>query len=186
MYRAFLPVEPDEVRELRPETTPPRPRRLLARVVFSVVVVVGLLGVIQLLSRSSGGSPCSDQQQAAWDAIDHFAALAPGDGQLPGCAASFETDADARTVLDHYQDTLVAQGWTITSRQDPTAGLPTPTPPTSDDPSALAVPRLNGSLVAERDGLELLVDQDVGWAIRGKDADLLLVGTVYVVLSERQ
>jgi len=184
MYRSFLPVEPDEVRDIRPETAPPHPTSMRGRLIFTVVMIIGLVGVIFAFTLMRVRNPCTDEQQAAWDAIDHFVALQPGDGyELPGCSASFRTDARAGEVLDHYETALLAAGWTITTLDPPSPAMPLPTPMAGNGPMPEPVPALSGTLEAALGRLQITIAHDTAWDITDDGASYAPVGKVYVLLA---
>lgn len=184
MIRSFLPVEPDEVRDLRPETTPPRPRSLLGRATLTVAVIIGLVGVITLFSLFSFGDACGGAQDGAWGSIQQHPALQRQEPGLPGCSRTFTTDAPAAEIIDYYASMLTAQGWSIVERDDPATMSAQPSAPPAGEPEPSADPAWSGALSATRDDVELSVVHDVGWATQQDGYGWELRGTVYMILSE--
>ena len=180
MFRPIEPRVPDEVRTARPRPSLPT-RQMLGRAIFTIVVVVGVMG-LALFLFTNNSSPCTDKQLAGWNSVDHFVPLSPQDGDVPGCSAAFDTDANATAVLDHYGAELDDAGWTITKRNDPVAGFQ-PTLPLSSQVALDFIPAASGSLEAVRDGSQMSVVDQTGWTAGPNGAGFKLVGHVYIVLA---
>jgi hypothetical protein len=179
MYRWFGTEEPDEVRRLRPETTPPRPRTWTARILFTVGVL-GLLVLVVLFlpfvfpREVRLGPSCGTRDREVWDSIDHFVRLPPAAVEgVDGCSAERTTDATAIEVLDHYQAALVSEGWTIVDRDVPHPSITPPAEPSFDRGGGLISPVVAGSISATRDGYIVTVVYVYDWVTREDPAPSL-------------
>lgn len=174
MFRWFDIREPDEVRTLRPETTPPRPRNWTWRILFTVGLLVGLFLLVSLLPRLAHRDPafaidaCDQADREVWSSVQHFEVMGPGviDG-VAGCSADRVTREPVEVIFDHYESALRAGGWMILDRTEPDPAATAPADPPTDGYGNLVQELVVGTLTATKDDYAITVAYDYSWSPTG-------------------
>lgn len=174
MFRWFDMREPDEVRTMRPETTPPRPQNWTWRILFTIGLLVGLYVLVSFLPRLAHRGPalgieaCDEADREVWASIEHFELMGAGviDG-VAGCSASRVTREPVGDILDHYESVLRAGGWAILDRTEPEPATTPPAEPPTDTFGNLVDRLVVGTLTAAKDGYAITVAYDYSWSPTG-------------------